>query len=1189
MLKTLSSITGSGLFWRLMAIAGLCLGIWVVGPLIAIGELHPLDSAASRQLTMAAVVVLWLLLRLIPSLQQARFQRRLRRQLQPDDAVRIAGESVDISLAEGFKQARRILRRFNRSRLVGKNRWLKQLCGQSSEDIPWYLVLGASDSGKTKTLQSAGLDFLDPASRPDNLAQENRAPEHCDWYFTPQGVLISPAGRFLTEGNPLWFNLLGLIKRYRPRQPLNGVVLALSAHALLHECRDEQHRHAMLLRKRLIELRRQFGIDLPIYIMITKADHLAGFSCFYGQFEASNLEQAWGMSIPWDTSVDAGLHQQAAFEQAYDRLQARLNAALGDTLLAEDDPYVRARSFVFPQAFAAFRPLLLRHLSVIFASSRYDPVLSLRGIYFTSANQKTTRGKPLAPVCKDNVFDYRFTPQDIPIEDLDDDAPQPQSYFLTSLFRDIIFAESGLAGHRHWALCRRHLLFLAACGVLSGLLFLAGGYSIASFNNNQAYLSGLQTRIQSLEALSTSLLRTPNADLAQLLPFFDELYVLAHDETFSLGDPPLDHRMGLYRGATMASAANVVYQHALKRLLLPLVARQSAAALGQADFNDTEYTYQALKAYLMLHEPTHYNGDFLLGWVTLTLPHMAGTAGLDKVGRQRLQRHLANLINGDPLRSPDEKDTALIEVARRAIQQKTVAQRVYHHLKQSLLKDSQFKPVSLVDLAGASAEQELVRNSGIAINEPVPGLFTPTGYWLGFQARLAGAITALRDEDRWVLNPVESSHDDEVANNVTHWYLNDFILQWDTFLHDIGLMQALDLNQRINRVRVLSGERSPLRKLVIGIGQILSLPPPENISGRLPELSRRFSEQTTGMLNTLFYPSADPGGAFSPEQVVRNHYRDLIDLARVPNEQGDRIVFDDVLQRLDSLYRYLLKLQNGDDAAPGDVLLSLRADALRLPAPLRNLVLTLADGAGHDGQRQVLLQLHRQFDSDIGEFYHLAIENRYPLTPGSVHDLSPDDLTRLFSPKQGLAASFYQRHLADKVIISDNHWRFLPWMHTDGRAQEDAMLRFFRYARQVSDAFFPPDATRPSFSFTLRPLVMDNKILSLSMDIDGQVLSYNHGQPVDYRLVWPGPRRSGMARLTMKLADGTVKSIERHGPWAINRLLDSGKYQPGDHPLSRRITFQLEGHAATVEVIPDSVRNPFNLARFKCAPATEMP
>ncbi len=673
MLKMLSSIIASGLFWRLVAISGFCLAIWTVGPLIAIGELHPLDSEASRRVAMVAVVLLWLMLRWVPSLQQARFQRHLRRQLLPDDAVRIPSKPSDVSLVAGFKQARRRLRRFNRDRLGGENRWLKGISGCNLYEIPWYLVLGGSDSGKTKALQNAGLDFIDPASRPESFARENRAPDHCDWYFTPQGVLLSPSGRFLTQGNPLWFTLLGLIKGYRPRQPLNGVVLAISAQALLHDSRDEQYRHAVLLRKRLLELRRRFGIELPVYIMITKADHLAGFSYFYSQFDGPMLEQAWGMSIPWDTTADAGSRQQAAFEQAYDRLQARLNAALGDTLLVEDDPYGRARSFVFPQAFAALRPLLQRHLALIFASSQYDPVLSLRWVFFTSANQKTTRGKILAPVCKDNVFDYRFTPQDTTEENRDTDGPAPQSYFLKSLFKNIIFAESGLAGSRYWGLCRRHLLFFAGCGVLFCLLFLAGGYCIASYHNNRTYLAGLHTRVQSVESSSASLLRAPTVDLVQLLPFFDELRLLAHDEKFTLRHPPLDYRMGLYRGSTMESAANVVYQHALRRLLLPLVAGQTAAALSRADLNDTDYTYQALKAYLMLHEPTHYHDDFLLGWITSTLPLMSGMAGLDKAGRQRLQCHLAHLINHEPLRSPDEKDTALIEAARRAIQHKTVA------------------------------------------------------------------------------------------------------------------------------------------------------------------------------------------------------------------------------------------------------------------------------------------------------------------------------------------------------------------------------------------------------------------------------------------------------------------------------------------------------------------------------------
>lgn len=1187
MLRMCYTLVGSGLFWRALGMAGLCLLIAYVGPLVSIGVYRPLAPVAARQGAIGVVLALWLLQQLLPGIRQARLQRHLRRQLHESAAAPSADRPDDTTLTEDFTRALRTLKRYHGGGAGGVKSWLAGLGRQYVYATPWYLVLGAGGSGKSKALQSAGLELLHPVHRPGGEARANRPAGHCEWYFTPQGVLLCPSSGFLVEGSPLWRMLLGLLKRHRARQPINGVVLAISAQELLHDTRDVQYNRALQLRKRLLTLRRRLGITLPIYVMITKVDDLPGFSHFFSQFDDAGLEQSWGMAFPWQDYAGQGFQQQAVFDRAYDRLLCRINAALGDTLLGEQDARARARSFVFPQAFAALRPVLLRYLRLIFTSTAYDPALCLRGVYFTSANQQTARHAAATPVGKENVFDFRFTPADCAI-DADAGSSLRQSYFLKCLFRDIIFAESGLAGTRYWGMCRRRLMFIAGCGALAVLLFLSGGYCIASFQHNRDYLSETQARVAGLERLSAALIGDPNPNLQRMLPFFDALEGLAASDRFDWRHPPLDYRMGLYQGTLLASAADVVYQHALKRIVLPLVVQQATAALSRPDASEADDTYQALKAYVMLHEPLHYDGEFLRAWVIATLARMPGAAELDNAGRARLYNHLSRLITHRPLRAPDAQNPLLVESARRAVQRKTLSQRVYQRLKHALINDERFKPVSLVDLAGAAAEQELVRVSGIAVTAPVAGLFTPAGYWLGFQPRLAATIAGVLAEDQWVLNQPAPIALDDLADNVTHWYMNDFILHWDSFLNDIGLMQTLDRNQRINRVRVLSGDRSPLRQLVIGIGDILSLLPPENARGKLPELTRRIGERATGVLADWLDP--DPATAvIAPEQLVRNHYRDFIDLARAQNEHGDRIVFDAILQRLDGLYRYLLTLQNGEDTPPGEVLIALRADAQRLPPPLRNLVLALADSANHDGQRQAWLHLRRLFDSDIGDYCHLVINGRYPLARSSAIDLSPDDLARMFAPRQGIADRFFQRHLTDKVITDDSQWRFLPWVDPGQHAGDDGMLHFFHAARDVANAYFRPGSLRPSFSFTLRPLGMDNGILSLSLDIDGQTLSYNHGQTVDYRLTWPGPRQTGKARLTMLLANGAVKTIEKQGAWAFNRLLDSGKNQRGADDQVRRITFTLGGHAATLEVIADSVRNPFTLANFDCPPVMELP
>lgn len=1150
--------------------------VWGLGPWLTVGEHHPLTSAGARQWVIGALTAFWLLARITAFWRRRRFQRNLRRQLHSASPA-LTPESRDASTLEGgFKRALGYLKRYHGQNGLVKPFWLPRRSRARVYNLPWYLVVGAAGSGKTKTLENAGLALLDRLDSPDAPTKA------CDWYFTPQGVLISPASDILDDG-ARWQRLLVLLKRYRARQPLNGVALILSAQHLAQAGRDEHYRHAGILRRRLLELRRGLNIDLPVYIVITKADCLAGFSQYFSRFDGPELEQPWGIGFPWREKTDGEVSLTRLFDEGYDRLLRRLNDALADTLLAEHDPRLRTEIFVLPQAVAALRPSLQRYLDIIFAPSHDGPIPAPRGVWFTSANQKTSAAAGATPACRGDVFDYRFAPMQA--STANDAATPPQSYFLKALFRDIIFAESALAGVRRWSIYRPGIGQIAGCGLACALLLTAAGYCVASYHNNCRYLDEVGRRTLSLEQVSAAILGFADPALSAMLPFFNTLAAWAENDRFDYRHPPLEYRMGLYRGHTLHDAGQLVYQHALKRTLLPRLAQQISTALSQADFNDADYTYQALKAYQMLYQPQYYDSGFLLSWARLTLAYMPGAAELDAGEREQLQRHLVQLIAAAPLLSPFEQDQSLIESAQNAISRRAPSERAYQRLKHRLLRDGRFNAPSLLALAGDAAEHELARKSGLALTESLAGLFTPEGYWQGLQPLINETLGTLQHEDAWVLNQPMAKDNSGLADSVRYWYVNDFIRQWDDFLADIALKPAADLNRRIISARVMSGEHSPLRNLVTRIAPILALSPP----AALPNVSRRIGVGTGGMLDALLARPTPSDEAQSAELLVRNHYRDIIELGKPRDENGGGVAFDDIVLQMGGLYRYLVALQKNDDAPanPGDTLDRLRADALRLPKPLRGLVLELADGAGQQTRRQTVQRLRQLFTSQISGHCRNIADGRYPLSPQSAADISPDDLARLFAPQTGLASRFWQQHLADKVNTGVTPWRLLFVAEMGNETAPDPMLMFFQTAQYIADAFFPPGSSSSSFSFTLRPVDMDNDILSLTLDMDGQTLSYSHGSPDAYRFNWPGPRRSGKALLSVTLADGSVKMLERQGAWALHRLLDCSQRRSGSQPDARRYTFSLAGHKATLEIVPDSVRNPFSLPPFNCAAKPE--
>ncbi|MGE1104364.1 ImcF-related family protein, partial [Peribacillus simplex] len=82
----------------------------------------------------------------------------------------------------------------------------------------------------------------------------------------------------------------------------------------------------------------------------------------------------------------------------------------------------------------------------------------------------------------------------------------------------------------------------------------------------------------------------------------------------------------------------------------------------------------------------------------------------------------------------------------------------------------------------------------------------------------------LYQDDLWVLGgaaPQQKSEQTDLA--VRQLYVQDYIRQWEQFLSDIQLNSSADLSQRINTARLLSGNHSPLRQLVINLGGLLTL------------------------------------------------------------------------------------------------------------------------------------------------------------------------------------------------------------------------------------------------------------------------------------------------------------------------------------------------------------------------------
>ncbi len=192
----------------------------------------------------------------------------------------------------------------------------------------WYLLIGPQGSGKTSLLDFSGLEFPLNRGEASRLTRDVSGTRFADWYFAEHAVLIDTAGRYLTQPDPAvdasgWNALLGLLRRRRTR-PLNGVLVNLPVDQLQQLSELELEALARQTRQRLHEARERLGAELPVYLVLSKADKVIGFDEFFDQLSREESDQVLGATFRREQNGTDAQVVREAFEALLQRLSSQV-------------------------------------------------------------------------------------------------------------------------------------------------------------------------------------------------------------------------------------------------------------------------------------------------------------------------------------------------------------------------------------------------------------------------------------------------------------------------------------------------------------------------------------------------------------------------------------------------------------------------------------------------------------------------------------------------------------------------------------------------------------------------------------------------------------------------------------------------------------------------------------------------
>src|SRR3954469_19365148 len=248
-------------FIVLLGLLLITLFIWYAGPYFAFAGFAPLETEFARLVTIAAVVGIWVLWRLMKRLKAYRATDRLLTAVvaQPQPQGEKARTPADrVKLRERFEEAVAPLK-------------LQQRSGHGLYDLPWYVIIGAPGSGKTTALLNSGLKFPLEQRVGKGALRGVGGTRNCDWWFADEAIFLDTAGRYTTQDSDAtsdsvgWAEFLALLRKYRARRPVNGVIVTVSVQDLLVLDPAAREAHIDAARNRLAELNHELQIQLPVY------------------------------------------------------------------------------------------------------------------------------------------------------------------------------------------------------------------------------------------------------------------------------------------------------------------------------------------------------------------------------------------------------------------------------------------------------------------------------------------------------------------------------------------------------------------------------------------------------------------------------------------------------------------------------------------------------------------------------------------------------------------------------------------------------------------------------------------------------------------------------------------------------------------------------------------------------------
>lgn len=1091
---------------------------------------------------------------------------RRQRQAQAELAAGIAGSGGDTN---GEEQAQS-------ERLSAALASLKQASGKRSGYLysrPWYVIIGPPGAGKTTALLNSGLRF--PFS--DQSMRGVGGTRNLDFWFADEAVLIDTAGRYTSQDSDTaadskgWQSFLKLMKRNRPLQPVNGILIAIGADELMRADRLQIDQHAVTIRRRLAEIRAGLEVAAPVYLMVTKSDLIAGFVEFFEDLDVEGRRAVLGHTFNFADGAPTPDRIAAAFDDISQAMSDRQAKRLAE----EVDAQRRSLILGFPAQINTLRSRLVRLVEGAFAGND-QPGGMLRGIYFTSGVQT---GAPLDRLLAGVADVYDQPASAVP-------GGAGKAYFINRLLGEVVFPEAGLVQLDPRARLRLRSRLVAAIGGIAAFSLLTLVlWGISTWRNMglqdqlTAQAGEVQGTIQQ-RGIDLRQVSSSDASLEEALPALDQLRALAQGYgDRQAGGPPWLMRFGLFQSGHAAKAEEA-YREGLRRILLPRLLLRSEEAIRQNIANPMQ-VYEPLKIYLMLggQRPNGIDAAAVKSWAQVDWA-TASFPGPDRADvRKRLALHLDALLEDPNMASvwPGRQaplDGNVVQAARVAVQSMSVAERAYAILRQNGMAQ-----------AGApwAAANVITTGDAVAFANPqavlqlqVPFFFTRAGFEKIYQP---GIITVQKDleGDLWVLGR-EADTDSiraqiaSVKPGVAAAYAREYIAQWEAV---VTAMTPGSYFSDLTAYGAFIKAPSPWKMILLEVRKNTQF------AGGTTAASNMVNQRITQKLGEAAQLLPSAGATTDAGTEISRYFKDL---HLYVGDGKAAAPIDQFIDAVRNAGQSVLAGRTATIGGAGDAVQAQMAQGTAgvqsagatAPPMLQGFVSETAKGGASAQTSAIQGAVSQAYATTVLPACQGVVQDRYPFFAAATADASVPDVVRLFG-NGGLMDGFVRDRLMPMMDTTGPVWR---WRMDDpvAAALDPASAEQFAEAPAIRDLLLGGLPYKVSLES------IGGGVDAVEFGAGGTNYRFDAANRADKAMQWLPQAGAPEAHVAFYRGGQRLDEIVEEGPWALFRLFDKARRR-NNGEMQFMATFGTGDRTATFRITVNATKNPFNRGSvwsFRC-------